>query len=68
MFAHIYILIVLDLQRTNGEQGTQLLDNAYSPVLAYMVFFYYFIIINVVMLNLLIALMGTINTSKSVKI
>ena len=41
-----------------GTYDKTLLDDAYSPLLAYVVFFEYIILVNLVMLNLLIALMG----------
>ena len=41
-----------------GNYDKTLLDDAYSPLLAYVAFFEYMTIVNIVMLNLLIALMG----------
>eukprot|EP01046_Picozoa_sp_COSAG06_P014978 COSAG06_NODE_946_length_11363_cov_6.766602_4_plen_312_part_00 len=41
-----------------GAFETSLLDDAFSPALAYAVFFQYTVLVTIVMLNLLIALMG----------
>eukprot|EP01047_Picozoa_sp_COSAG01_P040377 COSAG01_NODE_3395_length_6148_cov_1.985948_1_plen_1195_part_00 len=41
-----------------GEFDRVLLDDAFSPVLAYFMFIEYILVVNIVMLNLLIALMG----------
>ena len=41
-----------------GTYDTTLFDDAYSPLLAYVLFFEYMILVNLVMLNLLIALMS----------
>ena len=41
-----------------GEFDRGLLDDAFSPLLAYAVFIFYIVMVNIVMLNLLIALMG----------
>ena len=39
-----------------GQLNLELLNQAYSPVLAWLVFFVYVMVVNIVMLNLLIAL------------
>ena len=41
-----------------GSFDTSLLNDAFSPALAYAVFFWHTIVVTIVMLNLLIALMG----------
>ena len=41
-----------------GGFDAELLNDAYYPALAWLVFFCYIVIVNIVMLNLLIALMG----------
>jgi hypothetical protein len=41
-----------------GGFDAELLNDAFSPALAWLVFFLYILIVNIVMLNLLIALMG----------
>ena len=41
-----------------GSFDAEILDDSYAPTIAYLVYFEYILLVNIVMLNLLIALMG----------